>query len=94
MQLVRSNRTKPDHRRPRHRPWPIIALGRLRTPHQFELEERRQDVLDRRWRRWQSIVFTLTISARTLILPLTVCLGVLTGAILIDRFVDWLLSLG
>lgn len=94
MQLVPSNRPKPDRRRPRQRTRPIISLRRPRTPHQFELEERRQDLLDRRWRRWQSIVFTLTISARTLILPLTFCLGVLTGAISIDRFVDWLLSLG
>ena len=70
-----------------------MSLGRLRTPHQFELEERRQDLLDRRWQRWRSIIFTLTISARTLILPLTVYLGVLTGAIPIDRFVDWLLSI-
>lgn len=76
MQLVPSNRPKPDHRRPRHRAWPIISFGRLRTPHQFALEERRQDLLDRRWQRWRSIIFTLTV-----------CVGVLTEAIPIDRLV-------
>ena len=68
MQQVPSNRPKPDHRRARQRAWPIIPLGRLRTPHQFELEERRQDLLDRRWQRWRSIIFTLTTSARSLII--------------------------
>ena len=93
MQLVPLNRPKTEDRsaRPRTRP---TALHELSTDRQFDREERRQDLLDRRWRRWQSIVFTVTISTRTLILRLTVCLGVLTGAIPIHRLVDCLLSIG
>ncbi len=81
MQLVPTSRPKPEHRRTRAPGWPIIALRRLKTDRQFDREERRQDLLDRRWRRWRSIIFTLTVSV-----------GALTGAIPLEEVVDALLQ--
>lgn len=83
MQLVPSNRPKPDYRRPRQRAWPIAAIGRLSTDRELDLEARRQVLLNRRWRRWQSIIFTLTVSV-----------GVLTEAIPLHSAVEWLRSIG
>lgn len=83
MQLVPRNRAKPKQDHPRPRTWPITAIGRLSTDRELDLEARRQLLLNRRWRRWQSIIFTLMVS-----------IGVLGGAVPIYRAIHWLLSLG
>jgi hypothetical protein len=82
VQLVPSHQAKArqGRRRARRR---FGALGRLSTDHQFAREQRRQDLLDRRWQRWRSIIFTLTVSG-----------GVLSGAIPTHRLLEWLLSIG
>jgi hypothetical protein len=93
VQLIPTNRPKPERRvgllRTRH----AAAIGRPSTDRQFEREQRRQDLLDRRWQRWRSMIFTLTISARNLIIPLAVSVGLLTGTIPIQRALEWLLSI-
>lgn len=83
MQLVPTNRPKPASSRNRSHTWPIAAIGRLNTDRELDLEARRQVLLNRRWQRWRSIIFTMTLSVT-----------ILSGAIPTQRALDWLLSVG
>ncbi len=64
--------------------WPATSssLRSLATDEQFDHEQRRQDLLDQRWKRWRSMLTTATLSA-----------GVLTGAIPLGKAMDGVLKL-
>jgi hypothetical protein len=56
-------------------------LGRLSTDQQFDRERRRQDLLDQRWRRWRSMIVTMGVF-----------IGIVTGAIPVEKAVVTLLG--
>jgi hypothetical protein len=46
----------------RRRAAATAGFKQLRTDQQFEREQRRQDLLDQRWRRWRSMIITLLLT--------------------------------
>lgn len=68
--------------RPRRASWSTgSSLRRLAIDAQFDHEERRQNLLDQRWKRWRSMLATATLSA-----------GLLTGAIPLEKALEALLK--
>jgi hypothetical protein len=59
------------------------AFGSLGTDQDIACEKRRQDLLDQRWRRWQSMIWTSTVVGATLsgAIPIGKALSALAAAV-------------